>query len=213
MLFFLLIILPAALCYYCATQKDKRFVMPLFFGIMTGILLCSFKFFFFYTHRIVYDKFIINVLYLFLNQMLLPCAILYGAFFVCSKDTLDYKGKFCYPLLLSFYAFYLPYSVITSAEGLYTFFSVFVKPVLFLVMINEFSYFVRKCISLYEDEQAGSIAPQIILCLISLAIPAILEGFIIIDRAVLFVYLISLLYVLAGVIMKLKQIKASYDYE
>lgn len=206
MLCFTILLLPLFLCFYCFSQKTLKVVIPIFFGVMTGILLCAFKVFFLYAHRVIPYDYFSNFGYLIIRQTLFPAVIVYGLFFLFSKDDFEYKGNFCYPLLLSFYMIYLPYSIISTAEGLYSFYSVFIKPLMFAIMIYLVSDFVKKLLNNIQTKNVSSIVLYSGFILLSLIIPSILESFIIIDKVVFVAYVLSVIYCLVPfVLMFLKK--------
>ena len=131
-MFLLFPLLLAAWCFY---KKDSHLIPVIVTGIVAAVLVCGFKAFFLYSHRIIPYSFERNVLYLLVRQTLLPVVLLYGIFFAWSKDSISYKIESFFPLLISFYMLYLPYTIISTSDGLYTSFPLFVKPVLFVVMI------------------------------------------------------------------------------
>lgn len=203
MLLFTILLLPLILCFYCFSQKSLKVVMPIFIGTMAGILLCLFKVLFLYAHRVVPYDFFSNFIYLIIRQSMLPAVLLYGLFFLFSKDDFEYKGNFCYPLLISFYMIYLPYSIISTAEGLYSFFSVFLKPVLFFIMIYLVSYFVKLLLTNVSEKNVVKIILYSLLILITLVVPSVLEAFIIIKKMIVIVYLVSVIYCLIPVGLKI----------
>ena len=135
MYLFMFLLLPLVLAAWGFYKKDAHLAPVIFTGAVAAVLVCGFKAFFLYSHRIIPYSFESKVLYLLIRQTLLPVVLLYGIFFAWSKDKISYKVEAFFPLLISFYMLYLPYTIISTSEGLYTTFPLFVKPVLFVVMI------------------------------------------------------------------------------
>ena len=129
---FMFLLLPLILLAWCFYKKDLHLLPVIFTGMLAAVFVCGFKAFFLYSNRIIPYSFSSNVLYLLIRQTLLPVILLYGIFFAWSKDKVSYKVEAFFPLLISFYMLYLPYTIISTSEGLYTSFPLFVKPILFL---------------------------------------------------------------------------------
>lgn len=213
MLLFTIILMPLVFMLYSIQHKEVKIIMPAFIGVMTGILVTAFKVFFLYSHRVVPYSISANIIYLILRQSLLPAVLIYGLFFLISKDTREYKINFCFPLLLSFYMIYLPYSIISTSEGLYSFFSLFVKPVVYIVMIYQVSQFLKLLMNEVENKVYAKIALYGCFIFLYLFIPAVLESFVIVEKYVFVIYILSLVYCLSPFIINIAKKKlAKTDY-
>lgn len=179
---------------FCLYYKDKKIVPSIFIGFMSGILVCAFKTFFLYSHRVIPYSLIQNFVFVFFKQIFLPMVILYLLFFFFSKDEYKYRGDSCCPLLLSFYMVFLPYTIVTTSEGLYSGFNVFVKPVVFAFMIIQVSYSVKKIIEALLDKNIKIVVFQSFLGIVYMIFPAILESCFIIDQYSFIALMISIAY-------------------
>lgn len=134
---FLLLSIPAVtLCYcFCHSEYDFRnFLIPIFFGVLAGILTSAVREFFIFSVRIPEGSVIGNMMHLS-KSTLFPCLVLCGVFTILSKDDELYKTAALFPLTASFYAVYLPYIVISGPENR-SFFLLFISPVLTLSTVS-----------------------------------------------------------------------------
>lgn len=194
MLLFSFLLLPVVLSGFCLYYRDKKIVLPIFIGFMSGILVCAFKTFFLYSHRIIPYSLGQNFIYFFFRQTFLPVVILYLLFFLFSKDDYKYKVDSCCPLLLSFYMIFLPYMIVTSAEGLYSGFALFVKPVVYTFMIIQVSYSIKRLVEAIVEKNVKIIVLQSLFGLIYLVLPAVIESFCVIDKLNFVMTIVSVIY-------------------
>ena len=134
------------------------------------------------------------MLYLLVRQTLLPVVLLYGIFFAWSKDSISYKIESFFPLLISFYMLYLPYIIISTSDGLYTSFPLFVKPVLFVVMIFSLGLSAKHIEKTLKNKKIFFAVIWIFIGLVSVVIPSLLEGMYILDMNYLLVLVLSAVY-------------------
>ena len=185
------LLLPLILAAWCFYKKDSHLIPVIFTGIVAAVLVCGFKAFFLYSHRIIPYSFERNVLYLLVRQTLLPVVLLYGIFFAWSKDKISYKVESFFPLLISFYMLYLPYTIISTSEGLYTSFPLLVKPVLFVVMIFSLGLSAKHIEKTVINRKYLFSAIWVIIGLASILVPSLLEGMYILDMNYLLVLVLS----------------------
>ena len=181
MYFFMFLLLPLILAAWCFYKKDSHLIPVIFTGAVAAVLVCGFKAFFLYSHRIIPYSFESNVIYLLVRQTLLPVVLLYGIFFAWSKDKISYKVEAFFPLLISFYMLYLPYTIVSTSEGLYTTFPLIVKPVLFVVMIFSLALSAKHIEKTIKNKKYVFSAVWIIIGLVSVVVPSLLEGMYILD--------------------------------
>lgn len=201
MLLFMFLLLPVVLIGYCFYKRDAKITPAIFLGGMAGILLCAFKTFFLYAHRIIPYSIQDNVVYLVIRQGLLPVCVVYALFLVFSRDKLSYRGGSAFPLLISFYMIYLPYSIVTTAEGLYSAYSIFVKPILFLAMLVQFSYCAKKVFYCIEEKKYLLISVFVILAILYLLVPSFVEAYSIVNEKTGIQVIISICYCLVPVLI------------
>ena len=194
MYLFMLLLLPLILAAWCFYKKDTHLIPVILTGLVAAVLVCGFKAFFLYSHRIIPYSFKSNVLYLLVRQTLLPVVLLYGIFFAWSKDEISYKVEAFFPLLISFYMLYLPYTIISTSEGVYTSFPLFVKPVLFVVMIFSLGLSAKHIEKTLRNKKIVFAVIWIIIGLVSVVIPSLLEGMYILDMNYLLVLVLSAVY-------------------
>ena len=202
MYLFMIFLLPLILAAYCIYKKDKRIVPVIFVGLIAAVLVCGFKAFFLYSHRIVPFSFGKNVIFLLVRQTLLPVLLVYGIFFVWSKDELSFKIEAFYPLVMSFYALYLPYTIISTSDHVITSFQLFVKPAGFAVMFFSLSIIMRRLEVFISEKKYAFIGIFGALALIYLIIPALLESMYILDVNYFLVLLLSAVYCLLAPLAK-----------
>ncbi len=188
------LLLPLILLAWCFYKKDLHLLPVIFTGMLAAVFVCGFKAFFLYSHRIIPYSFSSNVLYLLIRQTLLPVILLYGIFFAWSKDKVSYKVEAFFPLLISFYMLYLPYTIISTSEGLYTSFPLFVKPVLFVVMIFSLGLSAKHVEKTVRNKKYLFSVIWIIIGLVSVFVPSLLEGMYILDMNYFLVLVLSGVY-------------------
>lgn len=190
-MFLLFPLLLAAWCFY---KKDKHLTPAIVIGLVTAVLVCGFKAFFLYSHRIIPYSFESNILYLLVRQTLLPVVLIYGLFFLWSKDTVSYKVEALFPLLVSFYMLYLPYTIISTAENIYTTFPLFIKPVLFVVMLFSIGLGAKHIEKTIVNKKYFFTAIWIIISIVNIIAPSLLEGMYILDMNYFLILLLSAVY-------------------
>lgn len=175
MLIFTFLLLAILIASYCLFKKEKKVIPVIVTGVLTGIIVCAFKTLFLYAHRVIPYDFASNYLYLLVKQSLLPVIVLYGVFFAFSKDTLDFKIESFFPLELSFFAIFLPHVIVSTSEGLYSAFALFVKPVLFSCMLIQLGIMAKWFYSSFKKKSVFCMIIFILIGLVYLCIPALLE--------------------------------------
>lgn len=176
MFVFSFVFLPLLLACFCFFYKSHKMVPVIAIGILTGIIVCACQSFFTFAHRVIPYNFIDNYLYLLFRQTILPLFILYLVFFLVSKDELQFKIDSFLPLNLSYYSIYLPYIIITTSEGLYSWFALFVKPVLFGAMLVQTAISVWYFYKLLKNNKIILSILLTIISLIYICLPAMFES-------------------------------------
>ncbi len=194
MYLFMFLLLPLILAAWCFYKKDSHLIPVIFTGAVAAVLVCGFKAFFLYSHRIIPYSFESNVIYLLVRQTLLPVILVYGIFFAWSKDEVSYKVEAFFPLLISFYMLYLPYTIISTSEGLYTTFPLIVKPVLFVVMIFSLALSAKHIEKTVKNKKYAFAVIWGIIGIVSVLVPSILEGMYILDMSYFLILVLSGVY-------------------
>ena len=197
-MFLLLPLIIAAWCFY---KKDTRIISVIFIGLIAGVLVCGFKAFFLYSHRIIPYSFSENVVYLLVRQTLLPVALVYGLFCLWSKDTFEFKAESFCPLLLSFYALYLPYTIISTADHIFTTFSLLIKPCLFCAMILILAMFMCQLQKSVAQKKTAFAVLWGVLFLAAVVIPSFIEGMFMMDMSYFLVIILSVIYCAAAPVL------------
>ncbi len=188
------LLLPLILAAWCFYKKDSHLIPVILTGAVAAVLVCGFKAFFLYSHRIIPYSFESNVIYLLVRQTLLPVILVYGIFFAWSKDEISYKVEAFFPLLISFYMLYLPYTIISTSEGLYTTFPLIVKPVLFVVMIFSLALSAKHIEKTVKNRKIVFAVIWGVIGIVSVLVPSLLEGMYILDMSYLLILILSGVY-------------------
>ena len=194
MYLFMFLLLPLILAAWYFYKKDTRLIPVILTGLMGAVLVCGFKAFFLYSHRVIPYSFTGNVVYLLVRQTLLPVILAYGIFFAWSKDDISYKVEAFFPLLISFYMLYLPYTIISTCEGLYSAFQLFIKPVLFVVMIFSLGLSARHIEKTVINKKYAYAAVWGGISLVSVIVPSLLESMHILDMNFILILILSGIY-------------------
>ncbi len=190
----MLLLLPLILAAWCFYKKDSHLIPVIATGIIVAVLVCGFRAFFLYSHRIIPFSFGKNMWYLLMRQILLPVLLLYGLFLLVSRDKLSYKIEALFPLLISFYMLYLPYTILSSSENIITSFPLFIKPVLFTVMIFSLGLSVKHIEKTVKAKKYIFTVIWALICIISLFVPSILETMYILNMSYFLIIILSGIY-------------------
>lgn len=196
MLSFLILLLPSALAFYFFWKKEFNAISVVFTGIITAVLLCAIKVFFTYSHRVIPYSFSENFVYFLVNQTLVPVFVIFLLYSLLVKKDFKEKVNDFFPLITSFYIVYLPYVVISSTSSVYSGYSLFVKPILFLSMILECSISIYY---FYENVVAKRYLVAIINTILFVAyviLAAVIDSLYVINYKFTVVLISSILYAL-----------------
>ncbi len=160
----------------CIQIKNKTLIPVIFTGVMAAILVCVFRTFFLFSHRVIPYSFSENFLFLLMRQILIPLLLLYGIFFLISRDSIELKVEMFLPLTASFYMIYLPFSIISSAEGLYSVFALFMKPCMFAAMLYFLSFFAKSILASFNSKKIIFVVLYSFAALVFLMLPAMVEA-------------------------------------
>ena len=202
MLSFLFLVLPIALVFFYLFNKDSKFFVAMLVGVLCAVLLCAFKVFFTYSHRLIPDSFSENFVYYLLNESCLPLCGVSIIFFLIVKDSLENKINLVFPLISSFYAIYLPYLVISRTTSVYSGYAIFMKPIIYLAMIVQIALSLRCIFNSLKSKKFVFVAINMVLIVTYLIIPAIIESLYVLNMSFVEVILISAVYVIIPVVHK-----------
>ena len=187
----MLLLLPLILACWCFYKRDLHLIPVIFTGLISAVLICGFRAFFLYSHRVIPYSFEMNMLYLLLRQTLLPIIVLYGVFFLVSKDEISYKVEALFPLLISFYLLYLPYTILSGVDHIISTFPLFIKPVLFTVMIFSLGLSAKHIEKTIRAKKYFFASLWIIIALISIVFPSVVETMYILDMSYFLILVFS----------------------
>lgn len=201
MFLFMILLFPTVLGF-CAAHSDKKiygFMIAL--GAVSGIAVCACSAVFSYMHRIPQYSLVINFFYYFLKIYALPLLLLYAAYFFVTKDSFDFRVKAFFPVVASFYAIYMPYCIIAASDASFSFFLLFVKPVVMLSMVFLSSLIAYR---IYCRALENSVSRIVLLGFCEffvLALPALLEALWLMCLMLPVVYIAAVIYALVALIL------------
>ncbi len=212
MLLFLLLLMPLSLTAFCYNKKIRNVLPCLLLGFFISLIFCGFKSFFMFSHPVVFYSIAKTFSSIFVFQILLPVAILYGAFFFVSHDSLLYKSGAFVPLVMSFYAVFLPYMVISGTESIYSGFQILIKPVLYAAMIMQAGALLSSLFYALQIHSKRLFILNAILVIVYLVFPAIIEtiyllscnNFIVLIMSGAYVFFVSFYLIIKRVVAKNK---------
>lgn len=200
MLLFLFIVLPLSLVVYYLFNKERKFFCPMLVGALCTVLLCAFKVFFTYSHRLIPVSFSENFAFYLLNQSCVPVCVVSLIYFLMTKDSLENKINAFFPLISSFYAVYLPYQVVSGTTSVYSGYAIFIKPLVYLAMIVQCALSFRCIFSSIKSKKAAFVVINIVLIVAYLIIPAIIETLYAMNLSFVAVIILSAVYVIIPVV-------------
>ena len=192
MTIFMYLLLPLILTLFCFCYRSRKNVPIIFMGAMAAIILCAVKMLFFYSHRIVPFSFMENFSFFLIRESFLPAIIIYGLLLIFSKDTLDFKTYSVFPLLTSFYAIYMPYSIYNSPSGYFNSFSLFIKPISYAIMLISIGILSKEIGKNIKAKKFLFVALYVLAAIVCLIIPSILESYYLITTKLLVVIIITI---------------------
>lgn len=205
MYFFLIILLPLSFIAYCFFTKDKQIVPVSLAGFFTAVVVCLIKVIFTYAHRIVPYSVADNFLFYFIRQTFLPVVLLYGIFIAISRDSIEFKIKSYFPLMVSFFMIYMPFVIIAPAEPTVPAYQLFVKPLMILAMIVMQSLCLKTGFNFIKNKKIFAFAISCAIFILYLVLPSLLESLYLVGTNFVLVCIISAIYIfvpLAYVILK-----------
>lgn len=171
------LILPLVLVLFCLCYRESKSLPLIFIGFMSAVIFCAVRMIFFFDHRIIHYSYMANFLYLLFRETLLPSLILYGVFFLISKDEMKYKISAIFPLEISFYIAFLPYQIINSSALPTSSFYLIIKPLIFIIMFATINIFAHDIyVTPKNKENLWKIILFSFLILVALGIPAAIES-------------------------------------
>lgn len=172
-----------------------------FIGALAGILVSGGTAVLSYMHRVPEYSFMSNFFYYLLKEYVLPLVLVYALYFFCTKDDYEFRVKAFFPVMASFFAIYMPYCTIASTTAAFSFYLLFVKPVVVLSMIflcSDIAY------QIYTGAVEGSkkkIILNSVAALVVLAVPVLLETMWLMVMLLPVVYIAAVLYGMIALVL------------
>ena len=132
---FLVLLIPCVLIFSCIHSKEKVSGAVSGIGFLLGVIFCAACAFSSFKHRIPDFNLTSNIIYYTVFEYVVPVIVLFLIYFFGTKDSFEFRTKAFFPLCAGFYSVYMPYVIIASSYSAFTFFELFVKPVLVLSML------------------------------------------------------------------------------
>lgn len=201
MLLFLILLLPLFLAAYCVKIRTAKIVPPIVIGALSAVLVVAFKMLFVMSHRIIPYSFGENFVYYLVKETLVPALVLYVIYFLVAKDNVEFKINTYLPLELAFYCVYLPYCVISTTSSVYSWFSIFVKPLVYAIMIAQTGVSLRDLYRNYADGKKGLVVLNAFMILLFFAVPPIMESAYVMNYKLYVILLICAAYIILPAVL------------
>lgn len=176
MLLFLLLLFPVSLVLYFTFTKEKKYLLVVYMGFITGVLVCAVRFIFSYPHRLIPDSFIQNYIYYLVKLTILPMLLVPAGFFVLSKNNAEFKAKAIFPLMASFYLIYLPYYIMSMTDSRYSLYDISLRPLIYLAMIIQIAYSAKRLVYCIQEDNKSQKLKNIILIIVYMLFPAFADS-------------------------------------
>lgn len=144
------------------------------FGIIISIIYCFVDFFTAYAYRNPIYGVFANFPYYFLSTIFVPILICALILFLLSKDSWIFKLQSFTPMLIGFYAIFLPYETISKNDN-FDFFLLFVVPIIFFTMIILQEFALELLVSvLQKATKKIAILISALIIILAITLPAII---------------------------------------
>ena len=144
------------------------------FGIIISIIYCFVDFFTAYAYRNPIYGVFANFPYYFLSTIFVPILICALILFLLSKDSWIFKLQSFTPMLIGFYAIFLPYETISKNDN-FDFFLLFVVPIIFFTMIILQEFALELLVSvLQKATKKIAILVSVLTIILAITLPAII---------------------------------------
>lgn len=201
MFLFLILLFPTVLTFCCAHSAKKIYGFIVAVGAFAGIIASAGTALFAYMHRIPEYSVSSNFFYYFLKEYAFPMILVYALYFFTTKDSVEFRVKAFFPLITAFYAIYMPYCVIASSSAAFSFFQLFVKPVLMLSEVFIASLFIYKIYCAVSEKNVAGIVILSVLLLVNFFIPSFLETMYLMCIALPVVYIAAVIFSLFALVL------------
>ena len=179
---FLISFLPLVFVLFSLTAKDKNYFASGIWGLFAGIL---------------------NTFYFLLNEYLFPCIVWVILYILITKDDLFFKFKSVFIFEIGFYSIYLPYFVIFSGNISFSFYELFLKPVIVLSMILITKILLDLSVKLIKDKKIKCSAVLAFPLILNSLIPSFLEAMWIEKTYTVILMIVMFVYCAFGILINL----------
>lgn len=201
MFLFLILLFPTALYFCCSHSTKKIYGFLVATGAFLGIFASGATALFSYMHRIPEFSVASNFFYYFLKEYVLPLILVFALYFFATKDSVEFRVKAFFPVVAAFYAVYMPYCVIASSSAAFSFFQLFIKPVLMLSMVFMASFFAYRIYCAALSKNIRKIVVLSLFALLMLLIPPALETMELLCIALPVVYILAAVFALFALVL------------
>lgn len=197
----MILFLPLVSIYLCLRSSDKSVIVVSLTGFVFGVIECLFIALFSYMHKVLENSFVLILLHFLLSKNFLPVLFAFLIYFFMTKDSTVFRVKSFFPFAVAFYAVYVPYFVIASDGVVYSFFDLFLHPLLIFSMLFLAATYLYKIYNFVVQKNIVKIVIFSFILLLVFVIPTIFETMIYMKCFTLFVYAFVVAYILLGVIL------------
>lgn len=156
MFLFHILVLPAILIVPCYLKKSfKDYVVPVIFGVIFAVLWALFDSFFVFSATYFEYSILKIFLTILIKNTLVPLVLTGLVFFILIKGSIDSRFKSFFPLWTAFFSIALPYSI-KSGKTSFSFFELFIIPLLFACLLILLDIFIRFIISEVSELKSKS---------------------------------------------------------
>lgn len=201
MFIFSVTFLPLIMLFLWSFQKDKAALITSVAGITGGVITCLWSALFSHLHNVFQLSFIANFMFLVRMEFVLPVIIWYAFYFLVTKDDVRFKLKNMFFFVLGFYMVYIPFYTLFSGVYTYSFYELFMKPVIMLSACLILRFCMNRAVSSFDSKKRFLTVVYSILALADFFVPAAFEA-LWITRSFITVLMISMVvYILCGAVL------------
>ena len=196
----MILFLPLISIFLCLHSSDKSVIVVSGLGFIFGIIECFFIALFLYMHKVLENSFLNVFLHFFVNENFLPILIAYLIYFFATKDSVEFRLKAFFPFAVAFYSVYFPYFLIATDGVVYSFFDLFLHPVMIFSMLFFVTTLLVNILNFAKNKNVPKIVLYSIFALIVIALPSVFETLIYMKIFTLIGYAFVIAYALLGIV-------------
>ena len=177
----MILFLPLISIFLCLHSSDKSVIVVSGLGFIFGIIECFF-------------------IALFLYENFLPILIAYLIYFFATKDSVEFRLKAFFPFAVAFYSVYFPYFLIASDGVVYSFFDLFLHPLMIFSMLFFVTISLVNVYNFAKNKSVSRIILHSFIALVVIVLPSVFESLIYMKIFTLLAYALVIAYVLLGIV-------------